>query len=139
MSHTAAAATSSHVLAQSPYATGTEQVAVNPGNVAADADRDAGFADWIGAEAAAYGAVHMLHQRTCGGRLKASSADIEEIARLRREADDRFAMLRGAPEADGVDGARMAARQPLRVRAHRVVADACRIKFAGANVPGALA
>ncbi len=84
-------------------------------------ERDAGFADWIDAEAAAYGAVHLLHQRTCGGRLKASSADIEEIARLRREADARFAVLRGVPEAIGAEGSMTVARQSFRVPAHRSI------------------
>lgn len=59
-------------------------------------DRDAAFAAWVGAEDEAQAAIHCLHQRTRGGRLKPASTDIEQIARLRKEADVRFAALWGA-------------------------------------------
>ena len=69
-------------------------------------NRDAAFAAWVGAEDAAQAAIHVLHQRTRGGRTKVAPQEIEQIARLRKEADVRFAAVWGvlgtsaaAPEA----------------------------------------
>lgn len=69
-------------------------------------NRDAAFAAWVGAEDAAQAAIHVLHQRTRGGRMKVAPQEIEQIARLRKEADVRFAAVWGvlgtsaaAPEA----------------------------------------
>ncbi|KAF1069261.1 hypothetical protein [Variovorax sp.] len=69
-------------------------------------NRDAAFAAWVGAEDAAQAAIHVLHQRTRGGRIKVAPQEIEQIARLRKEADVRFAAVWGvlgtsaaAPEA----------------------------------------
>lgn len=59
-------------------------------------NRDAAFAAWVGAEDAAQAAIHLLHQRTRGGRMKLASHEIERIARLRKEADVRFAAVWGA-------------------------------------------
>jgi|GEM_PF-1524097 len=53
----------------------------------------AAFIDWLTAEAAAYTAIHQLHQRTQGGRRGIPNHGIEQIARLRKEADLRFAGL----------------------------------------------
>ncbi len=58
-------------------------------------NRDAAFAAWVGAEDAAQAAIHGLHQRTRGGRVKAAPQEIEQIARLRKEADVRFAAVWG--------------------------------------------
>ncbi|MFV0676098.1 MULTISPECIES: hypothetical protein [unclassified Variovorax] len=57
----------------------------------------AAFNDWLAAEAAAYMAIHQLHQHTQGGRKGVPSHRIEQIAKLRKEADLRFASLAGAP------------------------------------------
>lgn len=54
------------------------------------------LAAWMAAESAAYTAIHALYQRTQGGRLGAPDDRIEQIARLRKEADVRFASLWGA-------------------------------------------
>lgn len=51
------------------------------------------FITWMAAETAAYTAVHELHQRTQGGRLDIPGSRVEQIARLRKEADIRFAGL----------------------------------------------
>ncbi|SFO82878.1 hypothetical protein SAMN05443579_106363 [Variovorax sp. PDC80] len=59
-------------------------------------NRDAAFAAWVGAEDAAQAAIHVLHQRTRGGRMKVAPQEIEQIARLRKEADVRFAAVWGA-------------------------------------------
>ncbi|WP_431513924.1 hypothetical protein [Variovorax sp. DAIF25] len=59
-------------------------------------NRDAAFAAWVGAEDAAQAAIHVLHQRTRGGRIKVAPQEIEQIARLRKEADVRFAAVWGA-------------------------------------------
>ena len=56
----------------------------------------AAFVAWMAAETAAYTAIHQLHQRTQGGRLGIPDARIEQIARLRKEADVHFAGLWGA-------------------------------------------
>jgi hypothetical protein len=56
----------------------------------------AAFVAWMAAETAAYTAIHQLHQRTQGGRLGIPDHRIEQIARLRKEADVRFASLWGA-------------------------------------------
>ena len=53
----------------------------------------AAFVAWMTAETAAYTAIHQLHQRTQGGRLAIPDNRIEQIARLRKEADVRFASL----------------------------------------------
>jgi len=58
-------------------------------------NRDAAFAAWVGAEDAAQAAIHVLHQRTRGGRTKVAPQEIEQIARLRKEADVRFAAVWG--------------------------------------------
>jgi hypothetical protein len=55
----------------------------------------AAFVAWMAAETAAYTAIHQLHQRTQGGRLAIPDNRIEQIARLRKEADVRFASLWG--------------------------------------------
>ena len=54
------------------------------------------FVAWMAAETAAYTAIHQLHQRTQGGRLGIPDNRIEQIARLRKEADIRFAGLWGS-------------------------------------------
>lgn len=59
-------------------------------------ERDPALAAWMAAESAAYTAIHALYQRTQGGRFSAPDARIEQIARLRKEADVRFASLWGA-------------------------------------------
>jgi hypothetical protein len=59
-------------------------------------ERDPALAAWMAAESAAYTAVHALYQRTQGGRFSAPDNRIEQIARLRKEADVRFASLWGA-------------------------------------------
>ena len=59
-------------------------------------NRDAAFAAWVSAEDTAQAAIHLLHQRTRGGRMKLASQEIEQIARLRKEADVRFAAVWGA-------------------------------------------
>ena len=59
----------------------------------AEAPAPAEFIAWMTAETAAYTAVHELHQRTQGGRLGIPGSRIEQIARLRKEADIRFAGL----------------------------------------------
>jgi hypothetical protein len=59
-------------------------------------ERDPDLAAWIAAETAAYTAIHALHQRTQGGRFAPPDHRIEQIARLRKEADVRFASLWGA-------------------------------------------
>lgn len=59
-------------------------------------ERDTDLAAWIAAETAAYTAIHALHQRTQGGRFTPPDHRIEQIARLRKEADVRFASLWGA-------------------------------------------
>lgn len=56
-------------------------------------DPDPAFVAWMAAETAAYTAIHQLHQRTQGGRLGIPDTRIEQIARLRKEADIRFAGL----------------------------------------------
>jgi len=53
----------------------------------------AAFTDWLAAEAAAYMAIHQLHQHTQGGRRSIPNQRIEQIAKLRKEADLRFASL----------------------------------------------
>ena len=53
----------------------------------------AAFIDWLAAEAAAYTAIHQLHQHTQGGRRSIPNHRIEQIAKLRKEADLRFASL----------------------------------------------
>jgi hypothetical protein len=59
-------------------------------------ERDPALAAWMAAETAAYTAIHALYQRTQGGRFSAPDNRIEQIARLRKEADVRFASLWGA-------------------------------------------
>lgn len=59
-------------------------------------ERDPALAAWMAAESAAYTAIHALYQRTQGGRFSAPDHRIEQIARLRKEADVRFASLWGA-------------------------------------------
>jgi len=53
----------------------------------------AAFTDWLAAESAAYMAIHQLHQHTQGGRRSIPNHRIEQIAKLRKEADLRFASL----------------------------------------------
>ena len=55
----------------------------------------AAFNAWLAAESAAYMAIHQLHQRTQGGHRGIPGNRIEQIARLRKEADVRFARLWG--------------------------------------------
>jgi|UniRef100_UPI004039BE2F hypothetical protein len=60
----------------------------------------AAFTDWLAAESAAYMAIHQLHQRSQGGLRRVPDHCIEQIARLRKEADQRFASVartQGAP------------------------------------------
>ncbi|KIQ25695.1 hypothetical protein RT97_23300 [Variovorax paradoxus] len=62
----------------------------------AEEPNPAEFTAWMAAETAAYTAIHQLHQRTQGGRLAIPDNRIEQIARLRKEADVRFASMWGA-------------------------------------------
>jgi hypothetical protein len=66
----------------------------------------------MAAETAAYAAIHALHQRSHGGRLELPAGRIEQIAKLRKEADVRFASLwgqLGAPAAEAAVAAVMPA------------------------------
>ncbi|MDH6590437.1 hypothetical protein M2165_000326 [Variovorax sp. TBS-050B] len=56
-------------------------------------DRNTHFLAWMAAESAAYMAIHTLHQRSHGGRKAFALSDIEQIRRLRKEAEARFAAL----------------------------------------------
>ncbi|MDH6169169.1 hypothetical protein M2282_004333 [Variovorax boronicumulans] len=76
------------------------------------------FVAWMAAETAAYTAIHQLHQRTQGGCLEIPSQRIEQIARLRKEADLRFAGLWGALGAATPQAGAVATAQPRRGR-HR--------------------
>lgn len=58
-------------------------------------DPNPAFLAWMTAETEAYTAVHRLHQFTCGGRKAVPLLEIERIMGLRKEADTRFAALRG--------------------------------------------
>jgi hypothetical protein len=85
-------------------------------------NRDAAFAAWVGAEDAAQAAIHVLHQRTRGGRIKVAAQEIEQIARLRKEADVRFAAVWGvlgttaaAPEALPEPLPRVGVERPQRI------------------------
>lgn len=80
-------------------------------------ERDPALAAWMAAESAAYTAIHALYQRTQGGRFSAPDARIEQIARLRKEADVRFASLWGAlgtAAQPRVAGAVTASPEPVR-------------------------
>jgi hypothetical protein len=66
----------------------------------------------MAAETAAFAAIHALHQRSQGGRLDLPASRIEQIAKLRHEADVRFASLwgqLGAPVAEAAVAAVMPA------------------------------
>lgn len=80
-----------------------------------ESERNAAFAAWIEAEAAAYGAIHVLHQRSCGGRVEVSGEDMEKVARLRRDAEARFADLQGSQRT--ANGGSPAVLAPLRTLA----------------------
>ncbi len=76
----------------------------------------ADFAAWLAAETAAFAAIHALHQRSQGGRLDLPGGRIEQIAKLRKEADVRFASLwgqLGAPAADSSTAAAAATVMPV--------------------------
>lgn len=139
MSTTTARAAALPAQPQSPFVELALDCAAQPEDRAIESGRDADFAEWIVAEAAAYNAIHGLHQRTCGGRLRASASDIEEIDRLRRVADERFALVRSAPDTRSVESAKVPERQSHRARGHRPMADSRRIKFAGTPSPGVMA
>lgn len=139
LSTTTARATAVPAQPQSPFAALALDCAAQPEDLSTESGRDAGFAEWIAAEAAAYNAIHGLHQSTCGGRLRASASDIEEIDRLRRVADERFALVRSAPDTRSVESAKAPERQSHRPRGHRPMADSRRIAFAGTPSPGVMA
>lgn len=72
---------------------------------AGEDSRNTVFMAWMAAESAAHMAIHTLHQRSRGGRKAFPLSDIEQIRRLRKEADMRFAALQldlGAAPAPAV-------------------------------------
>lgn len=83
-------------------------------------DRNTAFLAWMAAESAAHMAIHTLHQRSRGGRKAFSLSDIEQIRRLRKEADQRFAALQldlgaaAAPSVVPIAPARPRSKEPVR-------------------------